>query len=429
MTHDTRFTLRFQSHSAFVRAAVIYDFIPLEWPGYLPTVTSRIDYVAKMARLRRFDLFLPISEYSAWRLSELIGIPRERISVTGASVRRSLYQLRDSREIVSSISAQKDPYFLIVTASDPRKNSGVAVKAVRRLNQLYSKRILLRVIGHYDEDFKRQLLRLAGHAEHEGFLEFFPNISDEELVSMYAGAIATIAPSHIEGFSLPVVESSVCGCPVIASTCAAHLELIEPIEALFPSNDSIGLSEKLDAVLNEPSLRASLLASQAKLAERFHEDEVGRRFWKAIEIAVENRRDGASVAAPRKPRFAFLSPFPPDQSGVARYTAMTMQAGSNLFESSLYTDSPRPLGFAGSFLDAGRVSLAPVVGGGYDGVISVLGNSKFHTSIFEVFERYGGPCILHDARLIEIYLNRLRQQEFLNLAGKFLNRPVGIEEA
>lgn len=428
MTHDTRFSLRFQNHPAFFRVAILYDFIPLEWPGYLPAVSNRIAYIAKMARLRKFDLFLPISEYTAWRLSDLLGVAQDRIRVTGASVRRSLYELRDRFETASSPYDRKEQYFLIVVADEPRKNPEVAVKAVRHLNLLYGRRIALKVVGHYDQAYKQNLLRLAGHVEKAGFLEFCPDISDEELVSLYVGAIATIAPSHIEGFSLPVVEAAVCGSPVVASTCAAHMELIEQTEALFPSDDSAVLSEKLDALLNGPSLRTFLLASQAHLGAKFHEEAVGKRLWSAICGATENRRNGAVIGRQKKPRLAFLSPYPPDQSGVARYTAMTMRAGEGLFHSDLYTDAVRPLTFEGRFRDAGAVSLAPLVNGRYNAVISVLGNSHFHSGVFEVFEQCGGPCILHDARLIQIYVHRLGQQGFLKLATKLLGRSVAIEE-
>jgi glycosyltransferase involved in cell wall biosynthesis len=428
MTHDTRFNIRFQNHPAFFCAAVLYDFIPLEWPGYLPTVASRIDYLGKMARLRNFDLFLPISEYTAWRLSELLGVSRGRISVTGASVRRSLYELRNRLEIVSSPYDEKRPYFLIVVGPDMRKNPEVAVKAVRCLNLVYGQRIPLKVAGHYHDAYKRDLLRLACHAEGEGFLEFCPDIRDEELARLFAGALATIAPSHIEGFSLPIVEASVCGCPVVASTCAAQMELIEQTEALFPSNDSAVLYEKLDALLNQPALRAFLVASQAHLGAKFHEDAVGRRFWSAIQAAVENRRKVAFVTKPRKARLAFLSPCPPDQSDAAFYTAMTMRAGENLFSSDLYSDATRPLTFEGNFRDAGGVSLAPIIDGQYDGVISVLGNSYHHAGIFEVFERYGGPCILHDGRLTQMYFHYLGQGKFLKFAAKLLGRSVSMEE-
>lgn len=428
MTHDTRFSLRFQNHPSFLKTAVIYDFIPLDWPGYLPTISHRIDYIAKLARLRKFDLFFPISEYSAWRLSELLGVSRDRVHVTGASVRRSLFGIRD-RLADQHLDYHREPYFLVLTGGDTRKNLDVAVKAVRHLNLLYGRRIGLKVAGHhFGEAYKRHLLGIACHAEGQGFLEFCRDASDEELVCFYAEAVATVVPSHIEGFSLPVVEASVCGCPAIASTCAAHMELIDREEALFSSDDAAALSGKLDALLNDSALRASLVASQAHLAAKFDEAAVGMRFWSALERAVDSRPTCRASAKSKKPRIAFLSPYPPDESGAARYTALTIRAGGGLFHSDLYSETPRPLAVEGKFHDAGGISRAPLLNGRYNAVISVLGNSQAHNRVFDVFEHYGGPCILHDARLTHLYFERLGEEKFLKFSSTLLGRSVSIEE-
>ncbi|HEX7360785.1 MAG TPA: glycosyltransferase [Bryobacteraceae bacterium] len=429
MTHDTRFSLRFLNHPHFFRAAVLHDFIPLDWPGYLPTLGHRTDYLAKLARLRKFDRFFPVSEYTAWRASELLGASRRQMTVTGSSVRSSLYKLRDRLELASDPCAQSEPYFVIVVATDVRKNPEVAIKAMRHLNLLYGRRIPLKVVGHYDHDYKNKLLQLAGSSKRSSFLEFHHNVSDRDLVKLYQGAIATVVPSHIEGFSLPVVEASVCGCPVVASTCAAHMELIDLEEALFASDDAAALCAKLEALLNNPVLRDSLRASQASLAQRFHQNGVGERFWTALETAIKHRHGPVVITKPQKPRLAFLSPYPPDESGVARYTAMTIRAGEHLFQSDLYTDAPRPLTFDGTFRDAGPVNLTPSLNSRYDGIVSVIGNSLCHANIFKVFERCGGPCILHDARLTQIYHLRLGEEGFLRFAARLLGRPVSVEEA
>lgn len=43
------------------------------------------------------------------------------------------------------------------------------------------------------------------------------DISDEELASYYAGAVALVHPAMLEGFGLPFVEAMASGCPVIAT--------------------------------------------------------------------------------------------------------------------------------------------------------------------------------------------------------------------
>ena len=221
MTHDTRFGLRFHGYSAFLCAAIVHDLKRLESSEGLPELASRIEYLAKLARLRASDLFFPISEYTAGQLCELLSISPRRIIVTGSAVPAPIY-------------------------------------------------------------------------------------------------------------------------------------------------------------------------------ERSDESAVGQRFWSAIGAVVENRRHAAVIARPHTPRLAFLSPYPPDKSDAAFYTAMTMQAGKSLFRSDLYTDTARPLASDRGFRDAGPVSIAAFVIGQYNGIISVLAESARHTRIFEVFQKYGGPCILHD---------------------------------
>ena len=106
-----------------------------------------------------------------------------------------------------------------------------------------------------------------------------------------------------------------------------------------------------------------------------------------------------------------------------------MEVGRRFFHSDLYTDTARPLIFHETFHDAGTVSLAPLLAKKYNGVVSVLGNSSSHTQIFAFFERYGGPCILHDVRLTQIYFQRLGQEGFLTFAAKLLGRSVSLEES
>ena len=365
MTHDTRFNLRFQNHSAVLKAAVLYDFIPLDWPGYLPTLAKRIEYSAKIARLTKFDLFFPISSYTAWRLAELTGVTGTQVQVTGASVRRSLYEARAMTPVGRSPYQEREPYFVTLGGDDRRKNTDVAVKAVRHLNRLYGNRIPLKVIGHYGDAYKLDLLEIAGHREGEGFLEFHPNISDTAVVELHTTAIAAICPSRIEGFSLPIAEAAVCGCPVISSTCAAQIELISQPEALFQSEDYQCLAGKLEALLGDHDLRDSLVLRQAHIARDFHADEVGKRFWNTLERRVSVTR---KTSLRRRPRLAFLSPYPPDDSDSASYTANILRSAKDIFDADLFSNTRRPLLFEDSFKDAGRVSVAPLLDERYDAI-------------------------------------------------------------
>jgi glycosyltransferase involved in cell wall biosynthesis len=428
MMHDTRFSLRVQSHPRLIAAAIFYDFDTLDSSGYVATVATRIEYLAKLARIRKFDLFFPASQYTASLLFATTGVSRGRIRVTGASVGRDLYESRNRLTAVHSPYARNPPYFVTSAGDNSGKSTKTVVRALQRLNQLGGCRALLKVVGFCDDANKLDLLGLAGHRQGHGFLEFHSYTSAEEFVSLYAGAVAAIVPWCLEGFPHAVVEASVCECPAIVSACAAHSEVVDKPEALFPRDDSFALSEKLKALLCDPALRTSLVGSQEHLRRKFHEDAVGDRFWGAIKGAIEKRRD---TVTPQKLRLAFMSPYTPDASDAAHYAAGCIKAGKDeeLFDSDVYTNVARAITYEGAFSDVAAISLAPFVDRRYNAIVSVLGNSHWHKRAFEVFERYGGPCILHDVRLTHIYFARLGAAEFLRFAGGLLNRPVLIEEA
>lgn len=429
MTHDPRFSLRLAGHAHLLGVAVIYDFIPLDWPGYFPALSHRMDYLSKVVRLKGLDLFFPISHYSARRLMDLLAVPESRVTVTGAAVRAALYEACAAR--TPPPGDVETPYFLTVGGGDRRKNTEVAIRAVRRLNLVRSTPVELRVVGHYGPDYAAELRQLAREGPGFRFLQFCPGVSDGELTGLYTRAVATIAPSHIEGFSLPIVEAALCGSPVIASSCAAQMELVGNPDATFPSDRDDILAERLERVMDDRSFRAALVREQADLAPRYHEQAVAERFWTRLARDSHARfGNGNAPAVGRavKPALAVLSPYPPDASGIARFTERTFEAAAGSFQIDLYSDAPRPLLTHGACRDAGRIGPAALLGKNYDAVIAVLGNSHFHTPIFELFERYGGPCILHDSRLTHIYHRRLGAEGFQAFASRLLGRAVSSGE-
>jgi glycosyltransferase involved in cell wall biosynthesis len=428
MTADPSLVSRFLNQPGFVSAAIVYDFIPLDRSGYFPHLSDEIEYFAKLASLRQYDFFTPISEYSAKRLREILGVPSKAIRVIGAPVRAVFSDF--AAQLASGSDYTSGPYFLSVGGGDRRKNTEAAVEAVWRLRLLTGEPFRLKVVGHYSPDYRNDLVAVAalGGAD-PSFLEFHAGVDDTELARLYAEAVATIAPSHIEGFSIPVAEASACGSPVIASTCAAHLELIDHPEALFPSYDAAALADRLIAIWKDADLRKNILQSQAGIRSRFREEAVAERLWEFVLGRTATAKTmPPMVSRQALPRLAFLTPYPPEESGVARFSELTLQALHGQSVIDLYSEAPRPFDLPPHVHDAGPISHAVMRRGPYDAVISVLGNSHFHTAMFDFMEKYGGPCILHDSRLTHFYYWRLGSDGFRAWASRTLGRPVLLEE-
>lgn len=428
MTHDPTATVRFADRRAdLVSAAVVYDFIPLDRAGYLPTVARRTEYYARLVRLKRFDLFAPISRSSADRLQYMLNVSASRVTVTGACVRDELF--RHAADTVARAKASSgSPYVLTIGGADRRKNTEAVVSAVRQLRSRGYPSLKVKVVGEHGPEYTRELYSAAGEQADE-YLAFYRDVPDRDLAALYAGALVTVAASYAEGFSLPVAEAAVCGCPVIGSDIAAHSELIADSDALFSPGDASALADRIERVIQQPGLRDRLVRGQAHLATDYNEDHVGRRFWDAVTTETRRRSSsGRAARAGRKPRLAVLSPYPPDRSGVARFTELTLDAARDVFDVSLYTDAPRPLGCKAAGEDAGPVRGAALRAGSHDAVVAVVGNSHYHNGVLDFFEKWGGPCILHDARLTHTYHSRLGPEQFRDAAARWLGRSVTDEE-
>lgn len=434
MTHDpARYAPFLYKSSNVLSAAIVYDFIPLDASGYLTSPGKSYQYYARLASLKLHDLFLPISGYSARRLTAVLGVSPNRISVTRASVRSVFYEA-DGAPTVQRSRSQGAPYFLLVGGGDPRKNPEVAIRALQQLNVRRQQPYILMIVGHYPGAYRSTLTALYGDQDAVGVpIEFLEDVEDIELRRLYRNAVATIMPSRIEGFSLPVAEAMACGSPVLASNCAAHRELVRRGDTLFAADDVPQLAGLMSRLVEDDAYRNSIVAEQRGLTHLYHEDRVADAFWTSIlnryQRTLTSKAMPVACSRTRKATVAFLTPYPPDRSGVAIYSQKTAEALAAHAEVDIFTNAASAPGRTGSCRIAAGISVAPLLDRRYRAVISVLGNSALHEPIFDVFETFGGPCILHDSRLAGYYYGRLGEQRFARMASAILRRPVSTAEA
>ncbi|MFY0736512.1 glycosyltransferase [Aurantimonas sp. NFXS3] len=424
MTHDPRFVMRLMQAPDLIRVAVVYDFIPRRNPNlYLNTLTARLAYAENLRWLAGFDLFCPISRSAGDDLANLLRIPPVRIRTTGAPVDPVFAQAAKADRHVPR-------HLLVVAGPDPRKNPEIAIRAHARSQLLQDHDIPLVVAGNYGPDDLRQFAGVAAEAGGRAdLLEVPGHLDDDALVNLYARALALFAPSRDEGFSLPVVEGMSAGLPSVGSDIPAHRELLPDAADRFSTDDVEGLSTLMERLAFDSSLRAETVARQAGVWQRYQDHQVGSRFWDAISrrFASYVRLPHPMVVRGRRPRVALLTPMPPDRSGVADYTAATIAELGRLVDLDVFTEtaksSPAPDAASVRPLDS-FAHVAPC----FDRVISVIGNSHFHTSIFEMLRRYGGAAIAHDARMLGFYRIILGEQRALDVASKELGRPVDVLE-
>ena len=438
MTHDPLLAARLLRNDKTFKAAIVYDFIPLDMPQrYLATSMAQDVYAAQLGWLQGYNHYFPISEYSSARLQELLPIPRSSIDVTGVALRRPFeQQMEDGYQFAKSPLSIKLPkeYVLCVAGGDPRKNVEVLIQAHGRLRKKMPNLHLI-IVGNYGSKqisaLETQHLLSNGNPSR---LQFWSAIPDDELQTLYRFAKVSVSCSEIEGFSLPVIEAIACGCPMLVSDNAAHRELIQDDNHVFPGSDIERLSVLIHNVVKSPALRQSMLDSQIDISKRFTARKVTEAFWvpicrgiRKLKSSVRNASVLRGRKTARRPRLAILSPFPPDSSGVADYTRRTVQSLGKLVDVDVFTDASNPMATP-EVKNFFPISEIPYTSGAYDSVLAIVGNSHFHTKIIEQQRRFGGPCLIHDNRLAELYVWWKGADYLISLAKKYLKKRPTVSE-
>lgn len=431
LTHDSLLPSRLLDRPHILPVAVVYDFIPLEFPDrYLADRDALCAYAAGFKWLEAYRGFLPISEHCGAEIVRRLGVPADRVSVTGVALREAFAHTLGGRgRLRTRPEDAANEAILFIGGADPRKNLETVVDAHARLVAEGRTGLQLVIGGGYPEAWRERVRRESRErAGRETDVRFLGHVSDEELADWHAHASATVTASLAEGFSMPVIESIASGGLAVVSDIPVHRELVDDAEAIFPPTDAGDLAARLGAILGSSTLRESLRERQRPVAERFTPEAVGKRLEAALERHAESFA-ACRRASPRRPRpaIALVTPFPPDRSGVADYSKKCVESLAKFVDVDIYTDAEGPAA------DPAVRAFHPITAAAwmrpdYDAVVAVAGNSHYHTRILELHRRFGGPCVVHDNRLAELIAWWKGEEHLRGLAERSLGRSVSPDE-
>jgi glycosyltransferase involved in cell wall biosynthesis len=83
-------------------------------------------------------------------------------------------------------------------------------------------------------------------------------VDDAELAALYAGALAVVQPSFLEGFGLPPLEAAAHGTPAVVSDLPCFAETLGDAALRVPPGDADALSGALLRIAADDDLRARL---------------------------------------------------------------------------------------------------------------------------------------------------------------------------
>ncbi|MDD2500264.1 MAG: glycosyltransferase [Geobacter sp.] len=393
-------------------AVTLYDLIPLLNPGqYLESnLLFRSAYLRKVQALKRAELLLAISDSSRREALEAIAIPPERVVTIGAGI-DDRFRLLDGQHADDDTLLKHGltrPFIMYTGGIDPRKNIEGLIKAYALLPEAIQKGYQLSIVCSIQEAERQHLTNLA-HKQgiSDQNLKFTGYVDDDTLILLYNACSLFVFPSFHEGFGLPALEAMACGVPVIGSDSSSIPEVIGRSDALFDPSRPQSIADKITEVLTDPAFGADLIEHGFQQARKFTWDAAAKTTLAAFDACHERlqAQKRSTIAVQRRPRMAYLSPLPPQQTGIADYSAELLPELACYYDITLITEHPADVG------DPWLTANFPICSPDwftehahcFDRIIYQLGNSSFHAWQLPLLGDYPGIVVLHDFFLGGVY--------------------------
>lgn len=233
---------------------------------------------------RRARRVMTVSEFSRRRISELTGLPADRIDVVANGVdARFAPPGADAVEAMRAKYRLAGPYVLTLGSIEPRKNLATLLRAwphvVRRRGDL-----TLAVAGGANLSIfngEGAGVALVPRMQRLGYVD------DADLPALYGGAIAFAFPSAYEGFGLPPLEAMACGVPVVSSDATSLPEVLGDAAAFVAPLDAEAMADAIVRVVEDETLRATLMPRGRARAARYTWADAAERTWRILSEAAD----------------------------------------------------------------------------------------------------------------------------------------------
>lgn len=156
-----------------------------------------------------------------------------------------------------------------------------------------------------------------------------------------------------------------------------------------------------DLASDDPEWTGQEADSEAADTMAFDEgfwDECARRAIDRFEALCENKHFGFPRNAPLpRPRLAYVSPLPPERTGIADYSAELLPVLAHHYEIEVVTDQAEIVDpWILSNFSIRSVTWFTEHAHKYQRVLYHVGNSSFHAHMFEMLRQVPGVVVLHD---------------------------------
>ncbi len=238
----------------------IHDMCFIDHPEWVQGRNAHILKKMLPKTLARVKGVITVSEFSASRLRDIYNYKGPVLVVNIPPRESSAGEKRPS--LPTNIPKR---FYLLVSTIEPRKNISTLLDAFELLPDELQRKYPLILAGKPGWD-PEVLDRL--YAKKNPNIYYLDYVSEEERNWLYKNALATIIPSHYEGFGMMALESLVAQTPCITSDIPALREILGKTGQYFQPDDKEELS-KLMVQFTKAKFAEDVLAAQRKILSRY----------------------------------------------------------------------------------------------------------------------------------------------------------------
>ncbi|MBR7801478.1 glycosyltransferase [Undibacterium fentianense] len=388
-------------------AVTLYDLIPLiHRQQYLGDRAISRWYYQKIQALKNADLLLAISNSSRDEALNFLQLPASNVVNISSAVDERFVQRTYAPAVLDKLLQKyglKRRFVMYTGGIDLRKNIERLIAAYAQLPMELRKQHQLAVVCSVHQPDRQRLMQLAtslGLAQDELVLTGF--VADDELPLLYQACQLFVFPSWHEGFGLPALEAMNCGAPVITSNTSSLPEVIGLPDAMFDPFQEASITQKMVQALSDEDFRRRLSRHGLERAKLFSWDACAKTAIAAFEARFDKQQSANTVSVPirrnaARPKLAYISPLPPEKTGIADYSAELLPELARHYDIHVVSDQ---VTVADPWLSANfplhSVAWFRKHGKEFDRVLYHVGNSTYHSHMFDLLREHPGVVVLHD---------------------------------
>jgi len=266
------------------RVVTLHDIQHHDLPQFFSRSERALRRLTYDAAARQASAVITPSEYSARRITDVLGIPPERVEAIHNGIDHERFRpgpAAGDADMLAPLGLPR-PFVLYPANLWPHKNHGRLIEAFARVSEPDLELVLIgQTYGRLQGLRERaREVGAAARLRHLGYVE------RGAVPALYRAARAVVFPSLYEGFGGPPLEAMACGCPVAASNRAALAEVCGGACVALDPESVESILAAIDRVVRDESLRPQLEEAGLKRARGFSWEATAKRHAEVYRRAV-----------------------------------------------------------------------------------------------------------------------------------------------